>query len=125
MLRNQTASLTSHSYSACATLLRMRSTDTQVHHIRWSNMAAAPGSVGRASARENSSSVVAAFDLSEPPVIDGFSPLPRPREEGFRDKFIRKTKENPFVPIGKLQTNKTTSFSLIKTPRLLLVLITL
>ena len=24
------------------------------------------------------------------------------RHEGFKDKFIRKTKENPFVPIGKI-----------------------
>jgi hypothetical protein len=23
-----------------------------------------------------------------------------PKEEGLKDKFIRKTKENPFVPIG-------------------------
>ncbi|XP_060757160.1 HIG1 domain family member 2A, mitochondrial [Neoarius graeffei] len=46
----------------------------------------------------------AAFDLSAPPVIDGFTPQPRPREEGFKDKFIRKTKENPFVPIGCLGT---------------------
>ncbi|XP_028815517.1 HIG1 domain family member 2A, mitochondrial [Denticeps clupeoides] len=46
----------------------------------------------------------APFDLSGPPVIDGFAPLPRPSEEGFKDKFIRKTKENPFVPAGCLGT---------------------
>uniref|UniRef100_A0A9J7YJ35 Uncharacterized protein n=1 Tax=Cyprinus carpio carpio TaxID=630221 RepID=A0A9J7YJ35_CYPCA len=40
------------------------------------------------------------FDLSQPPVIEGFAPLPRAKEENFKDKFIRKTKENPFVPIG-------------------------
>lgn len=42
------------------------------------------------------------FDLSQPPVIEGFAPLPRAKEENFKDKFIRKTKENPFVPIGEL-----------------------
>uniref|UniRef100_A0A8C1GPI0 HIG1 hypoxia inducible domain family, member 2A n=1 Tax=Cyprinus carpio TaxID=7962 RepID=A0A8C1GPI0_CYPCA len=44
------------------------------------------------------------FDLSQPPVIEGFAPLPRAKEENFKDKFIRKTKENPFVPIGCLGT---------------------
>lgn len=44
------------------------------------------------------------LDLSQPPVIEGFSPTSRTREEGFKDKFIRKTKENPFVPIGCLGT---------------------
>ncbi|KAG5263955.1 hypothetical protein AALO_G00270500 [Alosa alosa] len=44
------------------------------------------------------------FDISKPPAIEGFSPLPRHREEGFQEKFIRKTKENPFVPIGCLGT---------------------
>ncbi|XP_016327765.1 HIG1 domain family member 2A-like [Sinocyclocheilus anshuiensis] len=44
------------------------------------------------------------FDLSQPPVIEGFTPLPRAKEENFKDKFIRKTKENPFVPIGCLGT---------------------
>lgn len=42
------------------------------------------------------------FDFSQPPVIEGFSPLPRIREETFKEKFLRKTKENPFVPIGQL-----------------------
>ncbi|CAL1613504.1 unnamed protein product [Knipowitschia caucasica] len=44
------------------------------------------------------------FDFSQPPIIEGFTPLPRPKEEGFKDKFIRKSKENPFVPIGCLGT---------------------
>ncbi len=43
------------------------------------------------------------FDLSQPPVIEGFNPQPGAREENFKDKFIRKTKENPFVPIGELR----------------------
>ncbi|XP_014068828.1 HIG1 domain family member 2A [Salmo salar] len=44
------------------------------------------------------------LDLSKPPVIDGFTPLSRPREETFQEKFMRKSKENPFVPIGCLGT---------------------
>ncbi|CAN9514837.1 unnamed protein product [Ophioblennius macclurei] len=44
------------------------------------------------------------FDFSRPPVIEGFSPLPRLKEETFKEKFMRKTKENPFVPIGCLGT---------------------
>lgn len=42
------------------------------------------------------------FDFSQPPVIEGFNPLPKVKDETFKDKFIRKTKENPFVPIGEL-----------------------
>lgn len=81
----------------------MRSRGSQVPCIR-SIMAAASSSP--AVAAEPAPHVAAAFDLSEPPVIEGFTPLPRPREESFKDKFIRKTKENPFVPIGELQTMK-------------------
>lgn len=42
------------------------------------------------------------FDFSQPPIIEGFSPLPRVKNESFQEKFMRKTKENPFVPIGEL-----------------------
>lgn len=42
------------------------------------------------------------FDFDRPPIIEGFSPLPRVKDETFKEKFIRKTKENPFVPIGQL-----------------------
>lgn len=42
------------------------------------------------------------FDFSQPPVIEGFSPLPRVKDETLKEKFMRKTKENPFVPIGEL-----------------------
>jgi hypothetical protein len=42
------------------------------------------------------------LDISKPPVIEGFTPLSRPREETFQEKFMRKSKENPFVPIGQL-----------------------
>ncbi|XP_076595022.1 HIG1 domain family member 2A, mitochondrial [Chaetodon auriga] len=44
------------------------------------------------------------FDFSQPPVIEGFTPLPKVKDEPFKEKFIRKTKENPFVPLGCLGT---------------------
>ncbi|KAG5852975.1 HIG1 domain family member 2A, mitochondrial [Anguilla rostrata] len=53
------------------------------------------------------------FDITKPPVIEGFTPLPRAKEEGFKDKFIRKTKENPFVPIGCLGTAGALTYGLI------------
>ncbi|XP_049589516.1 HIG1 domain family member 2A, mitochondrial [Syngnathus scovelli] len=44
------------------------------------------------------------FDISHPPIIEGFNPLPRVKDETFKEKFLRKTKDNPFVPIGCLAT---------------------
>ncbi|XP_030595341.1 HIG1 domain family member 2A, mitochondrial [Archocentrus centrarchus] len=44
------------------------------------------------------------FDLSQPPNIQGFNPLPKTKDETFKEKFVRKTKENPFVPLGCLGT---------------------
>ncbi|XP_037531298.1 HIG1 domain family member 2A, mitochondrial [Nematolebias whitei] len=44
------------------------------------------------------------FDISQPPNIEGFRPTPNFKDEGVKEKFIRKTKENPFVPIGCLGT---------------------
>lgn len=44
------------------------------------------------------------FDFSKPPTIEGFDPLPRTKDETLKEKFMRKTKENPFVPIGCLGT---------------------
>ncbi|XP_070769082.1 HIG1 domain family member 2A, mitochondrial [Enoplosus armatus] len=44
------------------------------------------------------------FDFSQPPIIEGFNRLPRSKDETFKEKFMRKTKENPFVPIGCLGT---------------------
>ncbi|KAF7698423.1 HIG1 domain family member 2A, mitochondrial [Silurus meridionalis] len=67
-------------------------------------MAAASSPVDSAPAVKTAPPVSAAFDLSDPPVIDGFTPLSRHKEESFKDKFIRKTKENPFVPVGCLGT---------------------
>lgn len=51
---------------------------------------------------QTSPSVSVPFDFAQPPIIEGFSPLPRVKDETFKEKFIRKTKENPFVPIGQL-----------------------
>ncbi|CAG5991953.1 HIG1 domain family member 2A, mitochondrial [Menidia menidia] len=44
------------------------------------------------------------FDFSQPPVIEGFTPMQRMKDETFKEKFIRKTKDNPFVPLGCLGT---------------------
>ncbi|KAK2849343.1 hypothetical protein Q5P01_009177 [Channa striata] len=44
------------------------------------------------------------FNFSQPPIIEGFNPLPRAKDESFKEKLIRKTKENPFVPVGCLGT---------------------
>lgn len=38
---------------------------------------------------------------SQPPVIEGFSPSVYGNPETFKEKFLRKTRENPMVPIGK------------------------
>ena len=40
-----------------------------------------------------------------PPENFGYLELPKEgwmRQEGFKDKLIRKTKENPLVPLGKI-----------------------
>ncbi|XP_020646794.1 HIG1 domain family member 2A, mitochondrial [Pogona vitticeps] len=44
------------------------------------------------------------FDPNKPPVIEGFTPTSMHRTETFSEKFPRKFKENPFVPIGCLVT---------------------
>ncbi|KAG9263815.1 HIG1 domain family member 2A, mitochondrial [Astyanax mexicanus] len=54
----------------------------------------------------------AAFNPGSPPVIEGFTPLPRQKEESFKEKFLRKTKENPFVPIGCLGTAGALTYGL-------------
>lgn len=41
------------------------------------------------------------FHPSQPPVIEGFSPSVFEPVESVKDKFVRKTRENPLVPIGK------------------------
>uniref|UniRef100_A0AAY5EGT0 HIG1 domain-containing protein n=2 Tax=Electrophorus electricus TaxID=8005 RepID=A0AAY5EGT0_ELEEL len=69
-----------------------------------SMMAATSTPVDHTKDTSTTSSTAIAVDLSAPPAIEGFTPLPRPKEEAFKDKFVRKTKENPFVPIGCLGT---------------------
>ncbi|XP_019938401.1 HIG1 domain family member 2A, mitochondrial [Paralichthys olivaceus] len=47
-----------------------------------------------------------------PPHIEGFNPSHLTRDETFREKLERKTKENPFVPIGCLATAGALIFGL-------------
>ncbi|KAG8439360.1 hypothetical protein GDO86_005543 [Hymenochirus boettgeri] len=49
----------------------------------------------------------------ERPVIDGFVPSKPPSNEGFKNKFLRKMQENPFVPIGCLATAGALTYGLI------------
>lgn len=46
------------------------------------------------------------FDFGQPPVIEGFNPTSPGifQTETFKEKFMRKFKENPFVPIGCVGT---------------------
>ncbi|KAI3351246.1 hypothetical protein L3Q82_005797 [Scortum barcoo] len=67
-------------------------------------MAAAATPAAPEQTPKTSASVSVPFDLSQPPVIEGFSPLPKVKDETLKEKFMRKTKENPFVPIGCLGT---------------------
>lgn len=60
-----------------------------------------------------SSTPASVFDPASPPKIEGFTPGARPKDEGFKDKFIRKSKENPFVPIGCLGTAAALTYGLI------------
>ncbi|NP_001087828.1 HIG1 hypoxia inducible domain family member 2A S homeolog [Xenopus laevis] len=46
------------------------------------------------------------------PEIEGFTPSTYD-SEGFKSKFIRKVKENPFVPIGCLATAGALTYGLI------------
>ncbi|KAM9311075.1 HIG1 domain family member 2A, mitochondrial [Gastrophryne carolinensis] len=48
-----------------------------------------------------------------PPVIEGFTPSAQLRKEEFSSKFMRKVKENPFVPIGCLATAGALTYGLI------------
>ncbi|KAE8614951.1 hypothetical protein XENTR_v10008363 [Xenopus tropicalis] len=47
------------------------------------------------------------------PEIEGFTPSSTYGDEGFKSKFIRKVKENPFVPIGCLATAGALTYGLI------------
>ncbi|XP_077182479.1 HIG1 domain family member 2A, mitochondrial [Paroedura picta] len=54
------------------------------------------------------------FDPTHPPVIEGFKPsIFQQHEETFREKFLRKTRQNPLVPIGCLGTAGALSYGLI------------
>ncbi|XP_058021555.1 HIG1 domain family member 2A, mitochondrial [Ahaetulla prasina] len=53
------------------------------------------------------------FDPYRPPVIEGFTPTSRGSAESFESKFMRKFRENPFVPLGCLATAGILTFGLI------------
>ncbi|XP_005993437.1 HIG1 domain family member 2A, mitochondrial [Latimeria chalumnae] len=57
--------------------------------------------------------VSGAFDASRPPIIAGFTPTARLKEEDFKDKFMRKVNENPLVPLGCLCTAGVLTYGLI------------
>ncbi|GAA6226380.1 HIG1 domain family member 2A, mitochondrial [Lates japonicus] len=50
--------------------------------------------------------------MTGPPIIEGFNTLPRNQDETFKEKLARKTKENPFVPIGCLATAGALTYGL-------------
>ncbi|XP_062942487.1 HIG1 domain family member 2A, mitochondrial [Cynocephalus volans] len=52
------------------------------------------------------------FKPSQPPVVEGFSPSVYRNPEGFTEKFLRKTRENPVVPIGCLGTAAALTYGL-------------
>ncbi|KAM9103685.1 HIG1 domain family member 2A, mitochondrial isoform X2 [Balaenoptera ricei] len=54
----------------------------------------------------------APFEPSQPPVIEGFSPSVYSTSESFKEKFLRKTRENPMVPIGCLGTAAALTYGL-------------
>ncbi|XP_059554230.1 HIG1 domain family member 2A, mitochondrial [Myotis daubentonii] len=54
----------------------------------------------------------ATFEPSQPPVIEGFSPSVYSNPESFKEKFLRKTRENPMVPIGCLGTAAALTYGL-------------
>ncbi|XP_063148187.1 HIG1 domain family member 2A, mitochondrial [Candoia aspera] len=54
------------------------------------------------------------FDPHRPPVIEGFTPTShRLDAEQFESKFVRKFRENPFVPIGCIGTAGILTYGLI------------
>uniref|UniRef100_A0A2D4KT33 HIG1 domain-containing protein n=1 Tax=Micrurus paraensis TaxID=1970185 RepID=A0A2D4KT33_9SAUR len=53
------------------------------------------------------------FDPYRPPVIEGFTPTSLGSGERFQSKFVRKFRENPFVPIGCLCTAGILTYGLI------------
>lgn len=63
-------------------------------------------------ATPNSVTPEAPFEPSRPPVIEGFSPSVYSHPEGFKEKFLRKTRENPMVPLGCLGTVAALTYGL-------------
>ncbi|NXW61804.1 HIG2A protein, partial [Eurystomus gularis] len=57
-----------------------------------------------------------AMAAGPPPPLEPI-PLPAFREEGFGDKFLRKTRENPLVPLGCLCTLSVLTYGLISFKR--------
>uniref|UniRef100_A0A2D4HQB2 HIG1 domain-containing protein n=1 Tax=Micrurus lemniscatus lemniscatus TaxID=129467 RepID=A0A2D4HQB2_MICLE len=53
------------------------------------------------------------FDPYRPPVIEGFTPTSLGSGERFQSKFVRKFRENPFVPLGCLCTAGILTYGLI------------
>ncbi|XP_018603314.1 HIG1 domain family member 2A, mitochondrial [Scleropages formosus] len=80
---------------------------------RFAVMAATTNSVEQVAGAKSAPSPNVPLELGQPPVIEGFAPRSRARDEGFMDKFARKTKENPFVPLGCLATAATLTYGLI------------
>ncbi|XP_039316310.1 HIG1 domain family member 2A, mitochondrial [Saimiri boliviensis] len=54
----------------------------------------------------------ASLEPSKAPVIEGFSPTVYSKPESFKEKFIRKVRENPLVPIGCLATATALGYGL-------------
>uniref|UniRef100_A0A8I5YJU0 HIG1 domain-containing protein n=1 Tax=Pongo abelii TaxID=9601 RepID=A0A8I5YJU0_PONAB len=52
------------------------------------------------------------FEPSKPPVIEGLSPTVYWNPESFKEKFLRKTRKNPVVPIGCLATVAALTYGL-------------
>ncbi|XP_003404940.1 HIG1 domain family member 2A, mitochondrial [Loxodonta africana] len=52
------------------------------------------------------------LDPSQPPVIEGFSSTVYGDSESFKEKFLRKTCENPLVPLGCLGTAAALTYGL-------------
>ncbi|KYO29936.1 HIG1 domain family member 2A, mitochondrial [Alligator mississippiensis] len=53
------------------------------------------------------------MDPGRPPVIEGFEPSAAHHQERFSDKFKRKMRENPLVPIGCLGTLGALTYGLV------------
>ncbi|ELK03134.1 HIG1 domain family member 2A, mitochondrial [Pteropus alecto] len=52
------------------------------------------------------------FEPSQPPVVEGMSPSVYSTTESFKEKFLRKTRENPMVPLGCLSTAAALTYGL-------------